>query len=303
MMIIYFIVTNFVVTKNRDQIRKLFQILIVSAVLVSILGIAKHILGFEQRVTSPTSGYVTLAVFLAAIFSFTLGMGLFHKLFQRALILWSALLLILLCLTFTFSRSQWLAAFFVMIVIGIVKNVKIPLLFFLIIILIILFSPAIQERAFTLLDPLSHSSGRLVIWKGAYDVFPERPILGFGIGTFHTIFPFKEQLLDKGAGRWHSDYLQIAMESGLLGLAAFFYLIMMVFKRGITLYRRSSSENGFQKGAIFGLMMAILSFLIGGLWSDFISDPISSMLFWFLIGMLAVFWEQSTQQETYATTH
>lgn len=288
----FFIITYFVVSRQLSEeapevVFKLFQYLIISAIIVSIYGIAKYLLGIEARVRSTGSGYTTLAIFLSAVFAFVLGTGIYFRWLKKKVYWFGILVLILVCLAFTFARAQWIATFVAVLVVGFIKNKKIIPITLGLVLILILVSPKIRDRVSTLANPLKHSSERTTIWKGAVSIFPERCWLGHGIGSFHQIFPFKDQMKDKKIGRWHNDYLQVFMESGLLGLIIFLHLIYAIFKTGMNAFKKwRMRENLLAQGMTFGILLALLTFFIQGFASGFLGDPISSILFWFLVGTL-----------------
>lgn len=286
----YLVLSRSLVDLEQKYFLKLFQVLVISAIVVSIYGTTKYFLGIQQRVTSTTSGYTTLAIFLSAIFSFTLGSGLFFDILKKKIFWVPALILMLLCLALTFARTQWLATFLVIFIAGIFRNRKILPIAIGAVLLLLLISPNLRNRATTLLNPMAHTSERNIIWKGAWEVFPDRFWFGHGIGTFHHIFPYKDQMQDKKVGRWHNDYIQAFMESGFVGLLVYFFLISATIKVAISRYKKFAREkNTILQGLVFGLLLALLTFYFQGLASGFFGDPMSSILFWIFVGGLWVF--------------
>ena len=72
----------------------------------------------------------------------------------------------------------------------------------------------------------SSSVGRFEFWKAAGRVFMEKPITGFGLGTF-----FQAYYIGYGGNQWysrfaHNHYLQILAELGIVGLALFMAFIL-----------------------------------------------------------------------------
>ncbi|CAK8720822.1 hypothetical protein GCAAIG_10375 [Candidatus Electronema halotolerans] len=80
-------------------------------------------------------------------------------------------------------------------------------------------------------DPLTANQGRLDIWQGTLTMIAERPLLGWGLGCFPFAFPaFQPDSL----ARWfinhaHNDYLELAAETGLLGLTAALLAVSVLF--------------------------------------------------------------------------
>jgi O-antigen ligase len=114
----------------------------------------------------------------------------------------------------------------------------------------------------------------------------ERPVAGFGAGSFYTVFPrFKSA--DKEA-YWdyaHNDYVQIAAETGLVGLGLLAGVVLMTIGRIMLLWR--AHESRFHRGLAFGSAMAICALLIHS-WVDFnLQMPANALVFCVL---LAVMW-------------
>lgn len=289
----FFIMTYFIVSRSLEDrdlksLAKIFQYLIISAILVSIFGIVKYIGGLEERVGSTSAGYTTLSIFLSAVVAYTLGAGVYFQVFKNKFIWGLSLVLMLICLAFTFARAQWIATFVIILLAGVVKNKKILPIAISIVLILILISPKIRNRALTIANPFKYSSERTTIWKGAAEVFPDRFWFGHGIGTFHHIFPFKQEMKDKAVGRWHNDYIQVFMESGFIGMLIFLNLIFWIFKGGISIFKTRPEENQIMlKGITFGVILSLITFFVQGFVSGFIGDPISSILFWFFVAALA----------------
>ena len=72
--------------------------------------------------------------------------------------------------------------------------------------------------------------GRDTIWRGALMLIGEHPFVGFGPRTFLSVFPLFDQMTVRGVSSWHNDYLQVYMESGLLGLLPLMWLVWTVIK-------------------------------------------------------------------------
>ncbi|MEX0603050.1 MAG: O-antigen ligase family protein, partial [Bacteroidota bacterium] len=147
--------------------------------------------------------------------------------------------------------------------------------------------PGVTERLSQLGNFGSHLTGRDVIWRGAMDLMTERPVTGFGLKTFPVIFPYFNLLEDKGVGTWHNDIIQVYLESGLIGLATFGWLIVAAYRFGIQAIRRHRADE-FSKTLSQSLLIIISTFLLGGLVGGFITDPLSSLVFRQCLGFLAL---------------
>jgi len=77
------------------------------------------------------------------------------------------------------------------------------------------------------LEELSVKS-RLGIWKASFDSILKHPLLGVGIGNYAVVLGEDISAAKKGASA-HNLYLDVASETGLLGLAAFLLIFWEIF--------------------------------------------------------------------------
>jgi O-antigen ligase len=87
--------------------------------------------------------------------------------------------------------------------------------------------------------------GRLSIARDCLKMFAQRPILGWGLGTFPTIYPqFRSFYTDYFINQAHNDYLQIMVETGLLGAGAMIWFIMNLYRASLGRLRDSHASIG-----------------------------------------------------------
>jgi O-antigen ligase len=92
---------------------------------------------------------------------------------------------------------------------------------------------------------------RLNRWSAAIKMFKEKPILGWGPGTYQFNYapyqnPAYRTRITTNAGTGgnaHSEYLGPLSESGLVGLLSVLALILIVLSTGINVYRRSNNQH------------------------------------------------------------
>lgn len=99
---------------------------------------------------------------------------------------------------------------------------------------------------------------RLVAARYALAMVNERPWLGFGGGTFYTAFPrFKGEHPLGFYDHAHNDYVEVASDTGLLGLALLLALALSAFCR--TLRALGDHSPPLTRGMAAGVLMAIMS--------------------------------------------
>jgi len=90
---------------------------------------------------------------------------------------------------------------------------------------------------------------------------------------------------DKGVNNWHNDYLHLYMESGIVGLGAYLFLIIVTFKSAFTSRNKLITQGRiFNRDLISALTLSFTCFLIGG----FILDPVTTLLFLFIYSLIAL---------------
>ncbi len=106
---------------------------------------------------------------------------------------------------------------------------------------------------------------RIDTWKGAVRIIKENPALGLGVGKSNfgkTVKKFND--LNIPYDHAHNVYLQIAVELGLFGLAAFLWLFGSVFYHGLKHYL-SLPRNDEKAIIIFGILCSIGGLFLHGL--------------------------------------
>lgn len=137
--------------------------------------------------------------------------------------------------------------------------------------------------------------GRIYIWEGALRIIKDYPVLGTGLDTLGIIYPrYKliESVFGEGAyataASAHNELLDIATSRGLLGITAYFWLliafILMCWKiYAFTSGRDAVLEQDENRYLISGLVGAFCTYLIQSQFSP--TDIVSSLLFWTIMGL------------------
>jgi O-antigen ligase len=89
------------------------------------------------------------------------------------------------------------------------------------------------ERLVSMLDGTRtelSSGSRLTIDRDALKIFAQKPVLGWGLGTFPDIYPqFSNLSTNFQVGPAHNDYLQLLVEMGGLGFATMLWFLLILF--------------------------------------------------------------------------
>ena len=86
---------------------------------------------------------------------------------------------------------------------------------------------------------------RVTILKDSLKIVKERPLLGWGFGAFPIIYPsFRSFYTDFSVNAAHDDFLEITVETGLLGLGIALSFLYLLFRVGITRVKHWTHEPG-----------------------------------------------------------
>ena len=147
---------------------------------------------------------------------------------------------------------------------------------------------------------------RINRWNCAYRMFLERPIVGWGPGTYAFQYaPFQRSYektiisTNQGdLGNAHSELLGPLAESGFLGMMSFLLLILLVYYKGMALYY--SLPEGDLKKLIFYTLLALTTYFVHGLLNNFLDTDKLAVPFWSLIAIIVsvdVYYKKNTTLE------
>jgi len=148
--------------------------------------------------------------------------------------------------------------------------------------------PELRHRFLSMTDP--EESGvreRLYMWKSGFAMWRERPLLGVGPGGVKREYSryALPEAFKKRTSHVHSTPLQILVERGLLGLAAWLWIWAAFYTHAIRLLRRLPHEARPERALVAGSVAAITSFLIGGLSEYNFGDSEVAMVAWALMAL------------------
>ncbi|TAM36244.1 hypothetical protein EPN54_05665 [bacterium] len=130
---------------------------------------------------------------------------------------------------------------------------------------------------------------RVSIQNNTINMIKHHPFIGVGVNTFSRNYgKYKTAEAEKYAPTpdtiyAHNIYLQMAGETGLLGLLAFILFLFQVFRRAFKTLPRLN--DGYLKITALSLIACMIAFLINGLTETSLYYPRVAMIFWYLIGL------------------
>ena len=127
---------------------------------------------------------------------------------------------------------------------------------------------------------------RINRWTAAYNMAVERPVLGFGPGTYAMEYapyqnPENYTIISTNFGTMgnaHSEYLGPMAEMGFPGLIIMFLLVGILFYKGITLYIRY--PNGEYKTILLALILALVTYFVHGFLNNYLDTDKAAVPIW-----------------------
>jgi O-antigen ligase len=195
-----------------------------------------------------------------------------------------------LALAFSLTRGVWAAAAVVLLTLAAVRRgrhgwVAVAGLGLLCLLLVGL-GPGVRERAASAFD-VAANVGRTQIWAANVDMVKARPVLGWGYGNYKR-FRDPYYVPYPGADNTahaHNNFLQVWVDTGLVGLAAFVYLFWAILERGLWTYRRLPATAEPLNSIVLGCVLAVLGFLVGGMTQYNFGDSEVAIVLWFTVGV------------------
>lgn len=129
---------------------------------------------------------------------------------------------------------------------------------------------------------------RINRWTCALDMFAERPVFGFGPGTYafeYARFQRPENLTIISTnfgtgGNAHSEYLSPLAEMGFIGFLAFLALVAAIFYQGITLYIAWPDEQRELKVLLLAMNLALVTYFVHGVLNNYLDTDKASVPIW-----------------------
>ncbi len=123
------------------------------------------------------------------------------------------------------------------------------------------------------------TSGRANLVSGGLDLFAERPLWGYGSGSFQAAYRDHRENKDAPVSISHTEPITVAAEQGLLGLALYLALIVVaLWTMGAGMWSRAAERAPpyAGRGAVLAAFVALLVHTMA--YAGFYEDPITWVL-------------------------
>lgn len=277
---------------NEKKLSWLVQILILSTLATSVLGISSYFKDGHRALVflnnQPIFTPNTLAVFLLMVLPFAVVFSFYAKSIIMKIINGLISIVMITCIILTYGRATYLALL-TMIFIGLfLKRIRyVSLAIVCVLISLSFIFPASYSRLKSIMDKHEHGGDRVYMWKSGVKMFKDAPLKGWGIDNIELIYnKYRDTMAtEEATGNLHNNYVQESAEKGIFGLIAYLWLLTSFFWIGIKTYRK---VIGFQRGLVLAFIMSFIGFVIVGFFESNLFVPLMLRLWLFLLGICLV---------------
>ena len=299
---IFFLFVNNV--KDVTQFKRLVRILILITTIAGAYAIFQHFtridffgnVKYVQKSLSRSTGFFnspqTFGNYILLVLPVVFGLSSYSNTRREKRRLQLSSLIILTAIIFSYTRGVWLGLIGGLIFMAILRSKKLLLLVVTGIIVGFMFLAFLPSSKFTQRVVRTFKSGRPVggrifFWKGSLRIIRDYPITGLGWEGFGIVYPkYKPAKGRQLVCHAHNNFIDMAVDSGLLGLGIFIWLLVTIYKVGFHIFKEL--EQGYFKGIAWGFLGSFTAFLIAGLSQYNFGDSEVVMLFYFLLAMVMV---------------
>jgi O-antigen ligase len=273
--------------------RRFFTVLAVSATGSAVYGIAVFLLGRGEGTLGRTPGSFSTAMtyggIMMLLLSVMLAVAIAPGTGRRARILPAiAAAAAAAALWFSFTRSSWVAMLFsAVVILAVLRRRWIAPALALVVIGVLLLPPAQRHRVTSIWDPNYRTNvQRIEMIRGGASIFLEHPVFGTGPVDLGEIY---RAHMPPGAvyvhGHMHNIFLQVAVTLGIVGLAAFLWLLVSIVRTVAGLLRLDLPPP--ERAWAAGCLGATAGFIVNGLFEWNFGDAEVLTLWLILIGSCA----------------
>jgi O-antigen ligase len=124
------------------------------------------------------------------------------------------------------------------------------------------------------------------ITKDCLRIFSHRPVLGWGLGTFPTIYPrYRSFYTNLFVNEAHNDYAQLLVETGLLGFGMMLWFLVRLYRYGFPTSRRWESQ--WDEAVSLAALLGCTGILFHSFVDFNLQIPANAAMFYVLCGLAA----------------
>jgi O-antigen ligase len=127
---------------------------------------------------------------------------------------------------------------------------------------------------------------RIQIARDSIPMIEARPVMGWGLGTFTTVYPrYRSFYADVFINAAHNDYVQVLAETGALGFAAVLGFLAVLYLRGFRKLRGSRLD--LAQAATLAALLGITGILVHSFVDFNLQIPANAAMFYVLAAIAA----------------
>jgi O-antigen ligase len=268
--------------RTTQHVRQVVMVVVGMGFCEGVLGIVQYVWLGEARAKGTFFNPNFFATYEVAVLSIALALlsGVPRSEMKRwqSVFLWSIVAITLCAFMVAQSRGALLALVTAVIFIGCYRFGKIALLILIVSLVAGAVIPnPLKQRMVSVAAQDPYAFSRVDIWKNSVERIADRP-LGIGLGmykysSFQYRFPIESSIVRyvKRAESAHNEYLQMAVELGVGGLAIFLFGIG-IWGREVKVALRSELEP-WERGLVTGLTGAVLGILAHSMVDSVFHEP------------------------------
>lgn len=293
----YFLIVNLV--KTKELLKKLLYSSVFSFLICSLYGIYQNFFAtpdttwtdedmfsdIETRVVSTFENPNVFGEYLIMLIPVAFALFIASKRFSERALTLTSLFASVLALVYTWSRGAWLGFIAAMLILLVIINRKALGAYVFGILALPLAIPVLPASIIERFSSIgnmtdSSTSYRVFIWEAATNMINDYFVSGIGIGVdaFQTVYSEYALAGIETAPHSHNLYLQIMLELGIFGFAAFVFAMFMFFAKVFTFLK--NSDNREAKLVVGAIACGVIAILVQGL-TDYV---------WYNYRVFAFFW-------------
>ena len=168
-----------------------------------------------------------------------------------------------------------------------------------VLLLAVLFVAPLRDRVSTMLVGRGDKSNnfRINVWMSVIQMIKARPILGIGPGNdaFNAVYPFYQKTRFTALSAY-SIPLEIAVETGIIGLTCFVWFLVVTVNTGWTQLQRLRALRSREGFWLMAAIASVAGMLGHGLFDTVWYRPQINTLWWLMIAIIASYYSQLVAQ-------
>lgn len=316
----YFIFSKLI--KGNSDIRKFSWLYIIPLIIVIFYTTIHHSMwGFETKaghwVMSPFyNDHTAYGMILAFYLPIAVAL-IFTKEYGKSIKIYTIIAtgIIFFALYLSYSRAAWLSVLGgIGVFVLIYYKIKLRYVFLSLISIVALFfafqnqivdklSKNDQDSSANFMEHISSASNiatdasnleRINRWACAIRLFEERPIVGWGPGTYQFVYAPMQRASEKtiistdfgDGGNAHSEYLGPLADKGVLGLVTFLLIGIAIISTGVRVFKQEANHSN--RIMVMGILVAFITYFIHGFLNNFLDSDKAAVPFWGFAAILVI---------------